>query len=153
MARGQSDADFERVNVLVAGGMKKMQAFAAVAEERGVSANRVRVNYYNASRRANSSSPTPSRTAGQRRPAKRRPPRSAPGAGASNGAASIDHLSARLVANVQALARAVERAEPRAFGVARPGRSGPRRPSLTGVSTERLCYSISRSSLRCCSSR
>ena len=56
MARGQSGADFERVNVLVAGGMKKMQAFAAVAEERGVSANGVRVNYYNASRKANSAS-------------------------------------------------------------------------------------------------
>ena len=107
MARGQSDADFERVNALVAGGMKKMQAFAAVAEERGVSANGVRVNYYNASRRANSSSPKPSGTAGRRRPAKRQPPRSARGVVASNGAASIDDLAARLVANVQALATAV----------------------------------------------
>jgi hypothetical protein len=107
MARGQSDADFERVNALVAGGMKKMQAFAAVAKERGVSANGVRVNYYNASRRANSSSPKPSRAAGRRRPAKRQPPRSAPSAVASNGAGSIDDLAARLVANVQALATAV----------------------------------------------
>jgi hypothetical protein len=107
MARGQSDADFERVNALVAGGMKKMQAFAAVAEERGVSANGVRVNYYNASRRANSSSPKPSRAADRPRHAKRRPPRSAPGAVAANGAASIDDLAARLVANVQALATAV----------------------------------------------
>jgi phage shock protein A len=107
MARGQSDADFERVNTLVAGGMKKMQAFAAVAEERGVSANGVRVNYYNESRRANSSSAKPSRTAGRGRPAKRRPPRSVPGVVASNGAASIDDLAARLVANIQALATAV----------------------------------------------
>jgi hypothetical protein len=107
MARGQSDADFERVNALVAGGMTKMQAFTAVAEERGVSANGVRVNYYNASRRAHSWSAKPSRVAGRRRPAKRRPPRSAPGAVASNGAASIDDLAARLVANIQALATAV----------------------------------------------
>lgn len=41
MARGQSDADYERVNALVASGMKKMQAFAAVGAERGVSANGV----------------------------------------------------------------------------------------------------------------
>ena len=72
-----------------------------------MSANGVRVNYYNASRRANSSSPKPSRAAGQRRPAKRRPPRSAPGAVAFNGAASIDDLAARLVANIQALATVV----------------------------------------------
>jgi hypothetical protein len=107
MARGQSDADFERVNALVAGGMKKMQALAAVAEERGVSANGVRVNYYNASRRAGSAPAKSSRTAARSRPVKRRRPGSAPKAMASNGAASIDDLAARLVANVQALARAV----------------------------------------------
>lgn len=107
MARGQSGADFERVNVLVAGGMKKMQAFAAVAEERGVSANGVRVNYYNASRKANSASAKPPRAVARRRPAKRRPSRSAPEALASNGAASLDELAARLVANIETRARAV----------------------------------------------
>lgn len=107
MARGQSDADYERVNALVAGGMKRMQAFAAVAEERGISANGVRVNYYNASRRANSPSTKPARAAGRRRTTKRRPSRSTPGPVASNGAANIDDLAARLVANVQALAVAM----------------------------------------------
>jgi hypothetical protein len=36
MARGQSDADFERVNALVAGGMKKMQAIRFRRGARGV---------------------------------------------------------------------------------------------------------------------
>ena len=152
MARGQSDADFERVNALVAGGMKKMQAFAAVAEERGVSANGVRVNYYNASRRANSSSPKPSGAAGRRRPAKRQPPRSAPGVVASNGAASIDALAARLVANVQALQRrSVSRIA--SLRSCETGSIGPVTPFANRAVGERLCYSISRSSWRCCSSR
>lgn len=107
MARGQSDADYERVNALVAGGMTKMQAFAAVGQERGVSANGVRVNYYNASRRANSSTTKPGRAAGGRRSVKR-PARLAPETAASNGAPSIDDLAVRLVASIQALAAAVD---------------------------------------------
>jgi small-conductance mechanosensitive channel len=110
MARGQSDADYERVNSLVAGGMKKMQAFAAVAEERGISANGVRVNYYNASRKARSSSAKLRRTT--RNAAERSgvtPPSSSvpPDPAAIDGAGSIDGLAARLVASAQALTTAV----------------------------------------------
>jgi hypothetical protein len=107
MARGQSDADFERVNTLVAGGMRKMHAFAAVAEERGVSANGVRVNYYNASRRANSTTAKSPRTATRRRTSKRRTRRAATMAAVSNGTGNIDDLAARLIANIEALAKAV----------------------------------------------
>lgn len=107
MARGQSDADFERVNMLVAGGMKKMQAFAAVAEQRGVSANGVRVNYYNASRRASSTTAKSPRTAGERRTSKRSSRRAAPIAVVSNGRGNIDDLAGRLIANIEALAKAV----------------------------------------------
>jgi hypothetical protein len=111
MARGQSDADYERVNALVAGGVKKMQAFAAVGEERGISANGVRVNHYNASRRVRSSSAKPRRTStrnaagrsGVRRPSSRVTPDGA----ATNGAGSIDVLAARLVESAQALTAAV----------------------------------------------
>ena len=111
MARGQSDADYKRVNALVAGGMKKMQAFAAVGEERGISANGVRVNYYNASRKARSSSAKPRRTttgdaagrAGVTRPSSPVPPDAA----APDRVGSIDVLAVRLVASAQALTTAV----------------------------------------------
>jgi hypothetical protein len=111
MARGQSDADYERVNALVAGGMKKMQAFAVVGEERGVSANGVRVNYYNAFRKARLSSAKPRRTstraAAGRSSVKRAASRVTPDAAATDGAGSIDVLAARLVASAQALTVAV----------------------------------------------
>jgi hypothetical protein len=112
MARRQSDADYERVNALVAGGMKKMQAFAAVGEERAVSANGVRVNYYNAARRARASASQPRRTstrAGTSRSSVRRTAsRVTPGAAATDGAGSIDVLAARSVASARALTAAVD---------------------------------------------
>jgi hypothetical protein len=108
MARGQSDADFERVNALVAGGMKKMQAIRFRRRgARGVCERREGQLLQRLPSGQLLVAEAFSRAAGQRRPAKRRPPRSAPGAVASNGAASIDDLAARLVANIQALATAV----------------------------------------------
>ena len=109
MARGQSDADYERVNALVASGMKKMQAFAAVGAERGVSANGVRVNYY-AARRARSVSATPRRatTRAAARPSRvKRTARVTSDLAAADGAGSIDDLAARIVASARALTAAV----------------------------------------------
>ena len=102
---------------LAEGGLNRSQAFAAVGAERGMRPGTVAANYYRVVRKQNPGALKPTRRRGGRRTAAARPAasatrarrggRTATVAAAPAPAGDVQAIAAQLVANVEALARAV----------------------------------------------
>jgi hypothetical protein len=99
---------FDQVEALLKQGKSKSEAFAQVASDSGKNAGTVSANYYRVARANGTVKPR-----GRRRKAAT-PPRAARatagrrGGQSSNGSGGIDRLTADLVINVQALAKAMQ---------------------------------------------
>lgn len=102
---------FDQVEALLKQGKSKSEAFAQIASDSGKNAGTVAANYYRVARANGSMRPRRRRTSATkatsrstaRRATGRRTDRQS-----SNGSGEIDRLTAELVSNVQALAKAMQ---------------------------------------------
>jgi hypothetical protein len=97
---------FEQVTALVKQGKSKSEAFAQIASDTGKNSGTVAANYYRVARATGAVKPRKRRAGAASAVSTRNAPTTRRGRPAGNG--NVDQITADLVRNVQALAKAVQ---------------------------------------------
>jgi hypothetical protein len=99
---------FEQVEALLKQGKSKTEAFAQIASDSGKNPGTVAANYYRVARANGSMKPRRGRRKAATQPRAATPTAGRRGRQSSNGSGDIDRLTADLVSDVQALAKAMQ---------------------------------------------